>query len=257
MIAAAIGITLAIAARGAAADDAATALIAQMDALWEQRDTRDVMPELLALGAEAAARAPNAFEVEWRLARAYFWVAYGQGNRVTRKAIAGKAAEWADRARAHRPDRVEGHYFYALAIGAYADCIGVVQAVMEGIQSRFETAALRAYEIDRDYEHGAPTTVLGRYYFVLPWPKRDLVRSRRYLEEAVGRHPRVLIARVYLADTYYALDEREKARAQLEFALANPPESGTELDQPPPKPLAEAAMERWFGNPAAATDLGR
>jgi tetratricopeptide (TPR) repeat protein len=239
-------------ARGAPASDP-SATLAQMDVLWEQREARDVMPELTALGAEADAGAPS-YEVEWRLARAYFWVAYGQSNRVTKKGLAGKAAAWADKARTLGPDRVEGHYFYALAIGAYADCIGVVQAVVEGIASRFETAAVRAYEIDRDFEHGAPVTVLGRYYYMLPWPKRDLERSRGYLEEAVKRHPRALIAQVYLADTYYALDERDKARAALEFALTAAPEAGSERDQPPPKPLARAALGRWFPDALVAGD---
>jgi len=240
-------------ASAASGSDAAAPLLAKMDALWEQRDGHDVMRDLMALGAQAEAGEPN-YEVEWRLARAAFWVAYGQSNRVTKKALAGNAADWADKARRLRPARVEGHYFYAIAIGAYGDCIGVMQAVVEGIAGRFETAALRAYEIDRDFEFGAPITVLGRYYYMLPWPKRDLRRSRQYLEEAVARHPRALIAQVYLADTYYALDERDQARAALEFALVTPPEPGSERNQPPPKPLARAALKRWFPDAMVAGD---
>jgi hypothetical protein len=228
-----------------------------MDALWGQRDARNVMPDLVALGTESLARAPDGFEIEWRMARAHFWVAYEQNNRVTKKALAGKAADWAGRARAHRPDRVEGHYFYAVSLGVYADCIGAVQAVMEGIAGRFETAAMHAYQIDRDFEHGAPLIVLGRYYYMLPWPKRDLERSRRYLEAAAARHPRALIARVYLAETYYELDEPAKARAELEFTLANEPATGSERDRPRPKPLARAALQRWFPEATVADDAGR
>lgn len=220
--------------------------LAQMDALWDQRDGRDVMPDLVRLGNQGLATVPNHFEIEWRLARAYFWVAYGQSNRVVKKALASKAADWADRARTHRPDRVEGHYFYAVSIGAYADCIGAVEAVMEGIVQRFEAAAIRAYQIDRDYERGAPLVVLGRYYYMLPWPKRDLERSRDYLAEATARHPGALIARVYLAETYYEMDEPERARAELEYTLRNAPVPGSERDRPEPKPLARAALQRWF-----------
>jgi tetratricopeptide (TPR) repeat protein len=222
------------------------ALVNQMDAVWQRRDTSGAIPDLATLGELAHTIDPDSYEVEWRMARGYFWVAYTQGNRVAKKAMAGKAIEAADRARRMRPDRVEGHYFYAISVGESSPTIGIMQAVTDGIAGKFETAATRAYEIDRDYYHGAPPTVLGRYYFMLPWPKRDLELSRRYLEEAVARHPNALIARDYLAETYYELDQREKAREQLAFVLNNDAPPGTELDRPAPKQLAREAMRRWF-----------
>jgi hypothetical protein len=160
--------------------------------------------------------------------------------------MARKAMEWADHARTDRPERVEGHYLFAIAAGEYANTIGAAQALTEGIAGKVESAALRAYAIDRDYSYGAPGTVLGRYYFMLPWPMRDLERSRRYLEEVVARHAGALIARDYLADTYHELGEREMARMQLTFVLAADLAPGTELDLPQPKTLAREAMERWF-----------
>src|SRR5262245_55170705 len=187
------------------------ALIAKMDAVWERRDADGAIPDLVALGQLAATIDPDKYDVEWRMARGYFWVAYTQGNRVAKKAMAGKAIEAADKARRLRPDRVEGHYFYAISVGEYANTIGIMQALTDGIAGKFETAPPRAKEINRDYYNGAPPTVLGRYYYMLPWPKRDLDLSRRYLEEAVARHPNALIARDYLAETYHELDEPEKA----------------------------------------------
>jgi hypothetical protein len=237
-------------AAGAAADraghtgiDAATA---HMDELWAHRDQSGAMQELVAAGTNALAADPHNFDAEWRLARAYFWVAYTQPSRIAKKGLARTAMEWADHARTDRPDRVEGHYLFAISAGEYANTIGAAQALVEGLAGKVESAALRAYAIDRDYSNGAPGTVLGRYYFMLPWPMRDLERSRHYLEEVVARHSGALIARDYLADTYYELGEREQARAQLTFVLANNLMPGTELDLPAPKTLAREAMERWF-----------
>jgi hypothetical protein len=237
-----------------AAEGGVDALVARMDGLWMHRDAQGAMPDLVSLATNALALDPKSYEVQWRLARAYFWVAYAQSNRVTRKAVAVKAVEWADRARSQRPDRVEGHYFYAIAMGEYAGTIGVMQAVMDGVAGKIESSASRAHQIDRDFDYGGPGTVLGRYYFMLPWPKRDLASSRRYLEEVVARHPRKLIARDYLAETYYELGERDKAREQLTFVLANDVAPGTELDQPPPKAVAQDAMQRWFSDAAAGTE---
>ena len=245
------GLIVALAAvgpeRGApAADESVDELVQRMDALWERRDAHGACADIVTLGTLALAVDSHSYAAQWRMARVYFWVAYGQPSRVAKKALAAKAIEWAERARTEQPDRVEGHYFYAVSLGEYANTIGVMQAVVDGIAGKVETAAKRAYTIDRDYWHGAPGTVLGRFYFLLPWPKRDLDKSREYLEEVVVRHPRALLARNYLAETYYELGEREKAREQLAFVLANDPEPGTELERPQPKPLARATMQRWF-----------
>src|SRR5262249_15952954 len=239
------GVMVSAAAWGKEQEDVG-GLLARMDAAWERRNADGAIPELVELGQLAATSNPDSYEVEWRMARGYFWVAYTQGNRGAKGAMAAKAREAADSARHLRPDRIEGHYFYAISVGEYANTIGIVQALADGIAGKFETAATRAYEIDRDYYHGAPPTVLGRYYFMLPWPKRDLERSRRYLAEAVAGHPNALIARDYLAETYYELDEHEKAREQLTFVLEHDAPPGTELDRPAPKPLAREAMQRWF-----------
>ena len=238
------------------AGEAANPMLGRMDALWAQRDKGDKLQELVSLGTTAVTNEPGNYEAQWRVARAYFWVAFTQSNRVVKKAMAAKAMEWADRARTQQPQRVEGHYLYAITVGEYADTIGIMQAIVDGVAGKVELSAERAYEIDRDYYHGAPGTVLGRYYVLLPWPKRDLDRSRHYLEEVVARHPESLIARYYLADTYVELGKRDRAREQLTFILANDVAPGTELDLPAPKPLARDAMERWFPNQPAAAGQG-
>lgn len=229
-----------------AVDRSVDELVAGMDALWDRRDSEGASADMVSLGTRALDVDPHSYAVEWRMARVYFWAAYTQPSRVAKKALAAKALEWAERARREQPDSVEGHYFYAVALGEYASTIGIMQAVVDGIAGKVEAAAKRAYTIDRDFSHGAPGTVLGRFYFLLPWPKRDLDKSRQYLEEVVARHPRALLPRDYLAETYYELGERPKAREQLVFVLANDPEPGTELDRPPAKPLAREAMQRWF-----------
>jgi hypothetical protein len=232
---------------GADASSAAASPATRMDDLWAHRDRPGALQELVAIGTAGLATDPGNYELQWRVGRAYFWVAYTQPNRVAKRVMAEQAMVWAERARAAQPDRVEGHYVYAVACGAYASAIDLVQAAAAGVAGKIEAAALRAYAIDPDYEDGAPGTVLGRYYFQLPWPMRDLNRSRRYLEEVVARHPHKLTARDYLADTYYALGERERARAQLLFVLNSDIPPGSELDVPPPKILAAEALRRWFG----------
>jgi tetratricopeptide (TPR) repeat protein len=233
-------------ARGPADDVGMDVLLARMDRLWAQRDAPEAMHDMITLGVIALAIDSESYEAMWRVARAYAWVAHTQPNRLFKKAMAVKSMEWAEHAKTLQPARVEGHYFYALSVGEYAMTVGIMKAVMDGVAGKIETSALEAYALDREFEYGGAMTVLGRYYYVLPWPKRDLDRSRRYLEDLKTRYPGRLLGRFYLAETYYALGEKEKARAELEFVLRNDPLSGTELDQPPPKAAAREALTRWF-----------
>jgi hypothetical protein len=230
----------------AASDTGAGELLARIDALWARRNARGAVPDMVTLATLVLDMDQESYDAEWRVARAYFWSAYTQPSRLLKKSLAAKAIEWAERARRRAADRVEGHYFYAVAVGQYASTIGVVTAVSDGVVDKFESAARRAYDIDRDYVFGAPGIVLGRYYFLLPWPLRDVQRSRHYLEEVVARHPTALIARCYLAEAYHEMDEDALARAQLEYVLSHDLVPGTELEQPEPKPFARQAMKQWF-----------
>ncbi len=226
------------------ADDPA-ARIARMDELWAARGNADALRESMDLCNRALVADPESYEAAWRLARGYWWVAYRSEDRTLKKAMAVKAMDVARGAIALNADRVEGHYFHMLSIGEYGGSIGIVTAVRQGIGGKFENAALRAYELDRDFDGGGPMVALGRFYYLLPWPLRDLKKSRRYFEEARSRHPDTLFGRVFLAETYYALDERALARAELDFVLnaALPPAAGP--DALLSKQRAAEILRKW------------
>ena len=108
---------LLLSARAAmAADDGRDELLRRIDLLWMQRDAQGAVPDMVTLGTLVLAIDPQSYDAQWRLARAYFWIAYTQPSRLQSKLLSSKAMEWADRARQNAPDRVEGHYFYTLAI---------------------------------------------------------------------------------------------------------------------------------------------
>jgi tetratricopeptide (TPR) repeat protein len=152
--------------------------------------------------------------------------------------------EWGRRASEIDRSRVEGHYFYASATGLYGTTIGLMTALVEGVAGKFEEAMGRSYEIDRDYDRGGPAISLGRYLYLMPWPKQDLKRSRRYLEEARERHPNRLVARFYLAETYWELGEKNKARAELERVLASTVDPEEAMERP--HELARRRLREWF-----------
>jgi hypothetical protein len=228
------------------AEENLNALLRRMDKLWVERDKSEALHDLVTLGLLALTIPGDDYDAMWRTARAQFWLAHTQPNRLVKKALAAKAAVLAERAMALRPDRVEGYYVSAVAVGEYATTIGVMKALTEGVAAKIEGAALKAYEVDRDFDSGAPMIVLGRYYYSLPWPKRDLERSRRFLEELRMRHPDSRIGRWYLAETYHATGENEKARAEIDFVLQRSSKGLASGTDDPTDPAREA-LQHWFG----------
>jgi FimV-like protein len=211
-----------------------------------QTRTARALDELWRRGAEPAAihslvesTPPLNYHVAWRAARAFDSLARRATTAEARRQLAATGMSYAQAAIDRDANRVEGHYYLAACVGHYGASIGSVQAVVQGIAAKFEHAALTAYALDRHFDHGGPMIALGRYYHQLPWPKRDLAASCRYLEEAVAAHPASLVGRVYLAETYRDLGDDERAPEQLAAVLTAGPD--------PAQETAREHLQRWFG----------
>jgi len=225
-------------------------VVAELDRLWGERAHSAAVDSAVALGTRAAEQHPSSYDITWRLARAYWRKGDLATENAQRQALYGAARRQAQLASTLAPQRVEGHCYYGLTTGDYGGTLSVVRAVLERIASTFEREITRAYEIDRDFDNGAPMLALGRYYFKLPWPKRDLAASRRYLEELRQRHPSVLLGRVYLAETDYALGDDAAARRELEYVLSHDPLPDRGVEEGDIKSDAQQQLQQWFGRTA-------
>jgi hypothetical protein len=199
-------------------------LLAETDAAWPHRDEPGAL-ERIRESLEAAERAaPESHDVLWRQARLHFWLADDPRLAKREKSRLGKIAwEYGDRAARANPDRVEGWNYAAAGMGNYALGIGVFAALRQGIEGKFKERLSAAERLDPDFESGAIQTAWGRFWYELPWPKYSARRSRKALEEALRKNPDNVRARVYLAELDLKEDEPERARSELEKAVAHPP----------------------------------
>ena len=233
------------------ASGGAQAGVEELDRLWSERADPAAIGRAVALGREQFAQYPSSYELAWRLARAYWRQGDLATDKAERRASYDAARRLGETAVKLEPERVEGHCYYALATGDYGGTLGTVGAATSGIRSTFEREITRAYAIDRDFNHGSPMLALGRYYFALPWPLRDLKQSQRYLEELKQRHPNVLLGRVYLADTEHALGDSAGARQELEYVLSHDPVRERAVEEADVKADAQQRLREWFGATAA------
>jgi len=200
------------------------ALLARADAAYARRADPTELATVGGALEEAERLAPDDYEVLWRLARLQFWLADDPSLRDKEKSRIGKRGwEYGERAIRANPDRVEGWNYAASGMGMYALGIGILSALRQGIEGKFKDRLSHAEKIDPNFESGAIQTAWGRFWYELPWPKRDLRKSQRALEDALKRNPDNVRARVYLADTYRKQEHRREAREQLEKAAAGTP----------------------------------
>jgi tetratricopeptide (TPR) repeat protein len=208
---------------GAAAGDELKALLAQADRLYAYRERRGKVDEARALLNAAPAALARTYEVLWRLARLDCWRASGEDHPDLVQSRFGKAcAEAAERAVAADPGRVEGHYYAALGLGAYAVGIGVFKALREGIEGRIRSHLAAADRADRRFFLASVPILWGRFLFKLPWPKRDLAGSERHFKEAFTIDPGSTIGRVFVAELRLEQGNPKEAKRLLDEVLATP-----------------------------------
>lgn len=179
---------------------------------------------------------PNDFDTLVLAARFKYWRADGTADANLKRQWAKEGWDFGERMIALQPERIEGHYFSAINIGAYSQAVGVLKALMEGLEGQFNRRLDKALSMSERFDFGGPCIARGRYHFELPWPKRDLRKSREVLERCLRQNPEALRARYYLAETVLAEKDARAARAHLEKVLAG------NIDYAPPE---GRRMQAW------------
>lgn len=172
----------------------------QLDELWKTRDDPETMKATDALISQSLKASPDDYELLWRAARSRWWVADGAAEKL-KKQIAKEGWNFAERAQKAKPAGAEAKYYTALNIGAYSQAVGILKALGEGLESKFIENLDFAAKTNEAFDRYGPRTAKGRYHWELPWPKRDLGKSRSELTFVTGKHPEHLRAWFFLAET--------------------------------------------------------
>jgi hypothetical protein len=218
--------------------------MATWDDLWKRRDDPAAIKQLETLTDQHLAEDPNGFETTRRQASLVAWEADGESDGSDEKAAKGKIAwEAGDKAIQANPGDVRGHYFSGVGVGLYSEGVGILTALSQGLEGKFRERMLAALRIDKDFQNGAPQVVWGRYFFKLPWPKRDLDESIRVLRAAMRSHPGNWRAKLYLADSLIVngLEGQDDEAHQLVQQILDAPGG----HDPPEERRVKEMARRW------------
>jgi tetratricopeptide (TPR) repeat protein len=189
-----------------------------------------------------AAGADEEFEDRWRLAsRCLDLVSRPTTPDDEKLDYARKAEEHANVAAALRPERVEGHFYLAVAMGQVLYHSSVI-SYLQGKISDMEEAALRAREIDPSFRCSAPLRFLAILYVKAPaWPtgpenaKEDDVIEELFgeaLERSEDCPDNHLAYAEYLAESGLNREALEHAQRAEQLLPAHTRHTGGEPLQP-------------------------
>ena len=192
--------------------------LAALDALHLQRDQPASLAKLEAALEEGLKAEPKAFELLWRKAQLR-WTQADLTQGEAKKKLGQEAWTLGEQAIQAAPQRVEGHYWAAVGLGAYSQAVGILAALTQGLEGKFNGHLDRAIALAPGYNDGAPVSAKGRYFFELPWPKRNLDKAVELLTQVTRKHPRNLRAWLFLAEAELDRNQPQAAQAALEQVL--------------------------------------
>ncbi len=191
------------------------------DKLWVDRDgSTQKARQGLKLMEDYLAQHPDDFEALWRAARFCFWICDRSHDKAVKNEFSQKGMSFAKKLIEKWSDRVEGYYFYTINLGEYGKSIGILTAIRKGLTKDYIKHGEKAVKLDKTYEQCGPLRALGRFYYKVKWPYRDLDKSERYLVEAIELCPNKIRSYSYLADTLYAKKEYDRAKEIIDKGLA-------------------------------------
>jgi len=196
-------------------------LIAKADALYAQMQDLETAEEALGLYRDALIAADNKYEAYWKIARVLYYVGEHKDKKKDRQNTFAQGVYHAEKAMALGPEKPDGYYWRGVNNGKYGETRGVLKSL--SLVKPIKSDMNKVIELNRAYEEGGPDRVMGRVYFKLPGiAGGDKDKSLEHLLKSKEYGPEDALTRVYLADTYLAHKEVEKARAELDHVLNLP-----------------------------------
>ena len=204
----------------------------EADALYDAGGLENFLAAI-PLYEKAVAESGTDYETLWKCARAH----RDYGNKVKQKAEGewedlcathGKAGmQFAEKAIALAPEKVEAHYYYGLSVGIYSDGVSILTALSEGLKNKTQESFETAYNIDKSYNRGGPILSLGRFWTVLPWPMSDEDKALEYFREfqAAGFMDNSDEGKIYMSELLIDIggeDNEAEAKALLQVAAKSP-----------------------------------
>jgi hypothetical protein len=208
--------------------DALLAVVGRADELYLHRAEPGAVRESVMV-LSGAPGGTDRYEVQWRLARALFFLGQEASSRDSSRQLYAAGIGAGERAVALNDARVEGHFWVGVNLALFAETNGGIRGVRALHSARLELN--RAIVIDESYHCAGPLRVLGRVLHKAPWILGgNRKRSRNLLDRALTIASQNTVTLIYSAEL--ALDSGDHARASnlLQQVIESPSDTDWEFE---------------------------
>jgi len=222
--------------------DSLLAVVGRADELYQARaEPGSVRESVMVLsGAHGGS---DRYEVQWRLARALFFLGQEAGGPDSSKQLYAAGIGAGERAVALNKDRVEGHFWVGVNLALFAEANRGVRGLRALRSARLELR--RAIEIDERYHGAGPLRVLGRLLYKAPKILGgSRKRSRALLERALAIAPSNSVTLLYAAELAISSGERDRALNLLRMVIDSPFDVEWEFENHRDRKLARSLLDQ-------------
>ena len=165
--------------------------------------------------------ATERYEVQWRLARALFFLGQEAGSRDSSRELYSAGIEAGDRAVSLNSERVEGHFWLGVNLALFAE----TNRGFRGTRAirRARLVLERSAAINETYHDAGPLRVLGRLAHRTPRILGgNLKQSRKLFDRALKLAPSNTVTLIYAAEQSLDSGDRQRAKSLLHRVLECP-----------------------------------
>ncbi|MFL6215189.1 MAG: TRAP transporter TatT component family protein [Blastocatellia bacterium] len=184
-------------------------MIGRTDELYRQRARPGAVRESVMI-LSGALNGNDRYEVQWRLARALFFLGQETTSPQARSQLHAAGIGAGERAVALNAERVEGHFWVGVNLALFAESHGG----WRGLRAlRWAKSELKlAMKIDEAYHAAGPLRVLGRLAHKAPrWLGGGVTLSEKYYDRAHELAPSNTVTLVYAVEL--AIERNQPSRA--------------------------------------------
>lgn len=218
------------------------AAVGRADELYHRRVEPGAVREsvMILSGARAGT---DRYEVQWRLARALFFLGEQAGSRDSCRELYAAGIAAGERAVALNSERVEGHFWAGVNLALFAETNRGLRGARALRWARLELK--RAAAISERYHDAGPLRVLARLEHKAPrFLGRNLKHSRELFDRALEIAPSNSVTLIYAAELAFETDERDRAVSLLQNLLASPIDADWEFENNRDRETARSLLER-------------
>ena len=218
------------------------AVIGRADELYQHRSQPESVRESVMV-LSGARGGSDRYEVQWRLARALFFLGQQANSRDSAQQLYAAGIGAGERAVALNSERVEGHFWVGVNLALFAESGSRWRALRALRGARTELR--RAVSISEKYHDAGPLRVLGRLEHKAPkLLGGSLKRSRILFDRALEIAPSNSVTLVYAADLALDAGQRERATSLLQQILDSSVDPDWEFENNRDRELARSMLHR-------------